>query len=506
MQDSRDGPVRTVKERDQRIQPGSHASRIGGNQRELSEAQGYREDTRARVKKAVELAEAGDLDRAWSLCDRALKDDPDDIGALICATKIYYKGGKTTTAYQFAVRAAGKAPKNSFVWGNLANLEHELFRFDKAEFCIEKGIQCATNKREFSFLRKIHAAILVQEGDWERAVRAGRIAVALSDEPKNRANLGMALLGMGKWSEAWPLYAEIVGRDKSSRRMQYANEPEWDGTRGKTVVVYDEQGMGDAISFASCVPDALKRAKIVMDVRPELKCLFKRSFPEATVYGSFSGLGDGEEQGIGEDWREKHSIDASIPIGGLARLYRPSPESCPGTPYLKADPERVAKWKETFANVKKPIIGIAWSGGLDHTGARNRFWTLEQLLPVFQAVDAVWVSLQYKDSSEEISKFRELHPEIDLRDYPETLSMDYDDTAALVESMDMVFAMQTAVIHLAGALGKECWCFVNKHSQWRYGPNTQTTLPWYKSVRLFRNIDGWPLEQAAEELKAKYGN
>jgi ADP-heptose:LPS heptosyltransferase len=144
---------------------------------------------------------------------------------------------------------------------------------------------------------------------------------------------------------------------------------------------------------------------------------------------------------------------------------------------------------------------------MEHTGAANRRWTLEQLLPVFRSVDAVWVSLQYKDASEEIEAFKAKHPEIDLRQYPEaTLTDDYDDTAALVMACDMVFSMQTAVIHLAGAIGKECWCFVNKHSQWRYGPNTQTSLPWYESVRLFRNIDGWPLEQAAGELRAKYGN
>lgn len=397
------------------------------------------------------------------------------------------------------------AQKNPYCWGNLANIEHELYRFAEAEFCIKKGLEVCQKREQYAFMRKIQTALYVQMGDWERAERSGRMAVALNDSGKNRANLGMALLGVGKWSEAWPLYAEIVGLDRSSRRMQYADEQEWDGTPGKSVVVYDEQGIGDCISFASCVPDALKRAKVVMDVRPELDGLFRRSFPDATVYGSFSGLGNGEEIGLGEDWREKHAIDASIPIGGLARLYRPSPEACPGTAYLKADPERVAKWKAEFGG--KLAIGVAWSGGMEHTHAQNRLWTLEELVPVFKSVDAIWVSLQYKDCSEEIAAFRERHPEIDLRHYPEAtvLSDDYDDTAALVDAVDMVFSMQTAVIHLAGALGKECWCFVNKHSQWRYGPNTQTTLPWYRSVRLWRNVDGWPLLEAAQELKAKYG-
>lgn len=427
------------------------------------------------------------------------------MAALICATHIYYKGNKYTTAYQFARRAAGIGANNAYCWGNLANIEHELYRFDQAEFCIKKGLEAAKDKAQYAFLRKIQAATLIQAGDWERAVRASRIALALQDSAKNRANLGISLLAVGKWEEAWPLYAEIIGRDQSARKMQYLDEPLWDGSKGKSIVVYEEQGIGDVISFASVLPDVLKDCKVVLDVRPSLAGLFRRSFPEATVYGSFSGVDiDGVEQGIGEDWRAKHQIDASISIGGLARHYRPSPESCPGVPYLVADPERKARWQALFASCGKPVIGVAWSGGMDHTGARNRYWTLEQLLPVFQAVDAVWVSLQYKDCSEEIKAFKAAHPEIDLRSYPETLSKDYDDTAALVDSLDMVFSMQTAVIHLAGALGKECWCFVNKHSQWRYGPNTQTTFPWAKSVRLWRNVDGWPLQEAANELREKW--
>jgi len=142
---------------------------------------------------------------------------------------------------------------------------------------------------------------------------------------------------------------------------------------------------------------------------------------------------------------------------------------------------------------------------MEHTHAKHRVWKLSELLPIFKAVDAIWVSLQYKDAEAEIAEFRMQHPEIDLRQYKKaTITKDYDDTASLVEALDLVVAMQTAVIHLAGALGKECWCFVNKHSQWRYGPNTQNTLPWYSSVRLFRNIDGWPIEQAANELKERF--
>jgi hypothetical protein len=330
-----------------------------------------------------------------------------------------------------------------------------------------------------------------------------RKAFAYKDKAKTRGNLGLALLAVGQWKEGWPLYDAIIGFDKSRRKMQYVNEDVWDGSKGKTVVVYEEQGIGDAISFASMLPDAIKDCKhVIVDCSPKLAGLFRRSFPQATVYGSMNGAG--------EDWRGKHEIGASISIGGLGKLYRPTPESCPGTPYLVADEQRALMWKAWFdlQRDKGPVIGLGWSGGLEHTGSRYRVWKLDDLMPLFRAVpNATWISLQYQDAETEIEAFRKRHPEVDIRQYKHaTLTQDYDDTAAMVAALDLVITMQSAVGHLCGALGKEAWVFVNKYGQWRYGLPEQTSIPWYSSVRLFRNVDGWPLERAAEELGRRFGD
>jgi ADP-heptose:LPS heptosyltransferase len=143
-------------------------------------------------------------------------------------------------------------------------------------------------------------------------------------------------------------------------------------------------------------------------------------------------------------------------------------------------------WADMFKRVGKPVIGVAWHGGVPKTNSRNRRLTLEELLPFFQKQDAHYVSLQYKDASKEIAEFKERHPEIDLVQYPfATLTSDYDDTAALVASLDYVVCMQTAVAHTAGALGVPVTVLVPVASQWRYG-TAHDSIPWYKSLRIIR--------------------
>lgn len=411
------------------------------------------------------------------------------------------KQRKLATAYQYAVRATELAPKSSVAFENRAIIEFQLYRFDDAEKTIEKLFSLADTDSRKGTAFMCRAACLIDKGDWPRALQASEKAILYKPESaKAKANLGICYLAYKRWKEGWPLYDAIIGFDVSRQKMNYAGAADWDGSPGKTVVISEEQGIGDVISFASMIPDACKIANVIIDCDSRLENLFRRSFPKATVYGT-------RKMKVAPNWAADHKIDAWCSIGALGKFFRNKPEDFTGDPYLVPDPDQVTMWRALFKEAGKPVIGITWSGGVLWTGDRHRKWTLEELLPVFRSVDAVWVSLQYKDASQEIAEFREQHPEIDIRQYDYgTLTDDYDSTAAMVSALDMVFSMQTAIIHLAGALGKECWCFVNKHSQWRYGLPDETSMPWYSSVRLWKYKDGWPLEEAANELREKYAH
>jgi len=177
-------------------------------------------------------------------------------------------------------------------------------------------------------------------------------------------------------------------------------------------------------------------------------------------------------------------------MGSLPRFYRNKDEDYPGGKYLIPDPERVIQWKSLLNSISnKPKIGIAWNGGQTNTGSFERSLTLKDLEPILN-LDCEFISLEYKDPNIQGTK---------IRHWPHaTLTKDYDDTAALVESLDLVISVTTTVVHLAGALGKECWCMVPKYPNWRFHMTGET--PWHSSVKLYRQTHDWPIKQITEDL------
>jgi tetratricopeptide (TPR) repeat protein len=356
------------------------------------------------------------------------------------------------------------APDNAFLWSNLGVLEEQLYRFAEAESCFRRGLNAAKNDDQKGNLFMNWACALVNSGNWEPAEIMARRAMKYKPEsPKAQANLGIACLALRNWREGWKLYDAVIGFDQSRRKVQYQDESEWDGSPDRRIVIYGEQGLGDEISFASMIPDAARISKsVVVDCTDRLAGLFRRSFPNCTVYGTRW------ENGLGWDKKDAE-IDASISVGALGKHFRLKDESFPLEPYIVPDPDRVSMWRALFARESRPVIGLAWTGGVAWTGDRYRKISLEQLLPLFRGVNATWVSLQYKDAGKEIAAFKSQHPDIDLRQYSYgTLTQDYDDTAALVAALNLTVAPPTSVVHLAGAMGAPCVAMHSAHDCWKF--------------------------------------
>jgi tetratricopeptide (TPR) repeat protein len=368
---------------------------------------------------------------------------------------------------------------------------------EESESAYRKALERAKDPKQKALYLNNLASTYLDRGWFAKAEPLCRESLALNDDKQTRHNLGLALMAQHKWEEGWQLYSASLGtvnRLSIRYRSPGNEEPVWDGSPGKTVVVYGEQGLGDEICAASMLPDAIRDSKkVIVDCDKRLQGLFRRSFPQAKVYGTRTARpGEGR-------WDEKpEEIEASTAGFELGQFYRKSNADFPGTPYLIPDPDRVAMWKGLFATKGKPTIGIAWSGGTWHNAGEHRKLPLDQWKPIFDAIDAHWVSLQYKDASEQIKG-------TPVVQYPYgTLTSDYDDTAALVASCDLVIAVQTSVNHLAGAMGVPVWAMIPEVSQWRYG-ESGSSIPWYRSMRLFRQHQGkWPVNDIAAELKRHF--
>ena len=294
-----------------------------------------------------------------------------------------------------------------------------------------------------------------------------------------RFHKSLALLMDGEYRTAWPDYeARLASAELGLRPRRY---PRWDGTAdGRAVLIYGEQGLGDEIMFASCLPDLLRSgARCAVECNPALHGLFTRSFPEALVYAA------APDKAV-PDHVDALGIGAQVPLGSLPLYYRSAESTFPRHEgYLRADPDRVELWR---VRLRAPgpglTVGISWKGGTHASRASLRSLTLLEWLPVLTTPGVRFVSLQYgAEAASELRAF-EAATGIRIEHWPEAIH-DYGETAALVCALDLTLSVCTSVVHLAGALGRPVWVLAPSNAEWRYG-GAGETMPWYPSARIFR--------------------
>ncbi|MGQ0651573.1 MAG: tetratricopeptide repeat protein [Betaproteobacteria bacterium] len=331
------------------------------------------------------------------------------------------------------------------------------------------------------------------EGDVEGAADYARRAIAI--DPQHAVaheSLGLALLKAGRYEEGWPHYEWRKRVHPAALTHTRFAFPQWESQPlgGRTLLVHGEQGLGDEIMFASCLPDAIRDAgQVIIECEPRLAPLFQRSFPHATV-----GL-------------RGASPDFQVAIGSLPLRFRRRREDFPAHHgYLSADAKALAQWRdwlESLGTGRK--IGVSWRGGLAKTGRVRRSLDLADLAPLLKIPGFRFVSLQYGAVAEDVARLERLHG-IRLENRQEAID-DYASTAALVSALDGVLSVCTSIVHLAGALGRPVLVLAPYSPEWRYGMSGET-MPWYPSATVLRQPEpgAWQpvLDQAAARLDSKF--
>jgi hypothetical protein len=183
--------------------------------------------------------------------------------------------------------------------------------------------------------------------------------------------------------------------------------------------------------------------------------------------------------------RDLADADVEILAGGLPPVFRRAESAFPRhTGYLSPDPVRVSYWRGRLRTLGAgPWFALSWRGGTAETRARLRSLGVDDVALLARRAGVSFISLQYGDVAADLAALRERHG-VELPHLPEVIP-DYDETAALVAALDGVVSVCTSLVHLTGALGRPCAALVPSVPEWRYGISGED-MPWYPSVRLFR--------------------
>jgi tetratricopeptide (TPR) repeat protein len=300
------------------------------------------------------------------------------------------------------------------------------------------------------------------DGNLAASVERYRQALALRpNDPHLRLNAALIYLTAGEIEDGWDCFEARLDPG-AGQPIEHRHElARWRGEDlgGKSLLVAAEQGLGDQIQFASCIPDlSAAAAKLHIEVEPRLVELFQRSFPEASVHAQ--NLRRESRLAIMEyPWLTPEAgIDLAVPIASLPLYLRKRAEGfpCPGA-YLKPDPVRRAAWRERLDALGPTIkIGVNWRSGR-LTALRAKFYTgIEDWGPIIGLAAqhlVQFINLQYDDCDEELAKAKELfgceiHDFVDLDQWN-----DLDGVAALISELDFAICAPTVVSIIAGSVG-----------------------------------------------------
>ncbi len=343
-----------------------------------------------------------------------------------------------------------------------------------------------------------YATAQAYQGQFEKALILMDKALSIQSRDASlrllRAQINLLL---GDFHQGWEDYSyRGLAYTKQFRVLPFAK---WQGEdlTGKSIVVLAEQGLGDQVMFASCLPDLLKLnpGKITVEAIARVAPTLARSFPECEIIHS--------NQDKRMKWaKELENIDYFVPLGNLPFYFRTSLVAFPGTPYLKPDPDRVSFWRDKLMAIgPKPWIGVSWRGGVQSTRKVVRSMSPADLAPISQNIKATWINLQYGNVVDDLvlaenSNFQLVH-------WPEAIA-DLDEFAALVEALDCVVTVCNTTVHYAGAIGKKVFVMAPRVPEWRYGLNN-THMPWYADVAVIRQDEAGDWTSVIREVSEQLG-
>jgi tetratricopeptide (TPR) repeat protein len=386
-------------------------------------------------------------------------------------------------------------PGYAEAYSNRGNSLKELRQYNAAiasydaALAIKPNMACAYSNRG-----------LTLHENWQLEDALSSFDMAIRADPEYALaywNKSLVLLLCGRLQEGWPFYEwRFKAQELNMKRRDYP-QPLLinDNINGKTIFIYHEQGLGDMIQF--CRYASLLRSRgahVILEVQAPLATIIRTLSPDIMVLPSGARI---------------PQFDYHVPLLSLPHIFNTSLKTIPASiPYLSATKEKMEYWKHKLGEKKGLRVGLVWSGGLQ--ADQPELWEvnprrnipLEALAPL-NLPGMEFFSLQ--KGEEAVRQLRELEAQgwdgPAIVDYTDELN-DFDDTAALVENLDLVISVDTSTAHLAGSLGIPVWILNRYDNCWRWLQH-RTDSPWYPTATLFRqpSAGDWASVIASVKLK-----
>jgi tetratricopeptide (TPR) repeat protein len=515
------------------------------------------------VEQAVQIGlehhRAGRLAQAEQLYRQVLQAAPDNPDALHFLGVVAHQAGVQQDALQLVERALAIAPGNAQAWGNRGNILQRLKRPAEALASYDRSLQLRPDEAEtlywrgnvlqdlgrhgealasydrslavnpryadalnfrgvvlhklgrsdeaLSSLEQVmaldpqyapawsnHGIILLQRGEREKALASfDRAIELLPGFPEAHLNRSLLKLLRGNFEEGWKEYEWRWEVASLGLERRPGPQPLWrgeGGLEGKTVLLHAEQGFGDTIQFCRYAElVAARGARVLLEVQPRLKTLLSGVSGAAGVYARGEPL---------------PAFDLHCPLMSLPLAFATRVESIPArVPYLRPSQEAVDRWRGRLNHVRTLKVGLVWSGSPTYNANQARSISLLRLQQRLAMPGITLISLQKEVSAEDAGLLAgAAMPHFGAE------QADFSDAAALASLMDLVISVDTAVGHLAGALGRPLWMLLSNAPHWPWLLEREDN-PWYPTARLFRQekAGDWDgvIARVARELRAKFG-
>ena len=437
---------------------------------------------------AMVLRALGRMPAAMSSFEHAAQIDPARFETLLELGNCKVELGDAAAGEAFFRRAIEADGERAVGWQNLGVALRHQDRHDEALDAFERAEELEwRNGPEFDSFVNL-AIELTARGRTGEALAVFERWLPRRPTAQGHYAYAEALLAAGRFDEGWRHFEfRWLNEPLLSNRRALAR-PAWTGQdlRGKSIRLRIEQGLGDVIQFVRYAP-MLKALGAAVQLP---------KFDEIATH--VSGIDCVTDSG-----KTPQPFDYSVNVMSLPRLFATEMTSIPSAvPYIAAAPEKLAQWKSRVnADAETLKVGIVWAGNPSHPRDRHRSLALQTLAPLARIAGVKWFSLQKGARSDAMAtpppgfEWIDLGPELG----------DMNDTAAVIGHLDLVVCVDTAVAHLAGAMGAPVWTLVAQPADWRW-LEARDDSPWYPTMRLFRQRSrgNWDevIERVGEALES----